>query len=188
MNEVRKCRVCGERKEIAKFEFAGDPSRAIRRRVCHSCRAQAKNIDPERRRASARKYRQLAPHVAVAIDCRKTDRKKGLQGNDLNSEIVRDLFAGVVGCIYCGETKLKMTLDRIDNARAHSRDNVVPCCIRCNYIRGSMPYEAWLVLVPKVKEARERGLFGEWRAVPLRRARQVAKGEVESRTSQLRGN
>jgi hypothetical protein len=55
-----------------------------------------------------------------------------------------------------------MTLDRIDNDKGHTEDNVVPACIRCNYTRRSMPYEAWLVVAKGMREARERGLFGEW--------------------------
>jgi hypothetical protein len=55
-----------------------------------------------------------------------------------------------------------MTLDRIDNKRGHSRANVVPACIRCNYARRDMPYAAWLCLAPGLRVALEQGLFGEW--------------------------
>jgi len=55
-----------------------------------------------------------------------------------------------------------MTLDRIDNDKGHTQDNVVPACIRCNYARRSMPYEAWLVVAKGMREAREQGLFGDW--------------------------
>lgn len=60
-----------------------------------------------------------------------------------------------------------MTLDRIDNTRAHLKDNVVPSCIRCNYIRGSMPYEAWMNIVPSIRQTKELGLFGTWRSRPM---------------------
>jgi hypothetical protein len=55
-----------------------------------------------------------------------------------------------------------MTVDRIDNNKGHLLTNVVPACLRCNLARGDMPYEAWLCLVPGLKEAREKGLFGAW--------------------------
>jgi hypothetical protein len=41
-------------------------------------------------------------------------------------------------------------------------------CIRCNYIRGSMPFAAWTLLVPAIRQAVEQGLFGTWRTKPLR--------------------
>ena len=73
------------------------------------------------------------------------------------------------GCRYCGETVLRISLDRIDNSQPHNKANVVPCCLRCNYLRGSMPYPAWLHIVPSVRGARLLGLFGDWRSQPFNR-------------------
>ena len=45
---------------------------------------------------------------------------------------------GFTECIYCGETDWrKLGLDRINNSKPHTEDNVVPCCRRCNIIRGN---------------------------------------------------
>lgn len=55
-----------------------------------------------------------------------------------------------------------MSLDRIDNLKPHNQNNVNPSCVRCNLTRGDMPYEAWLFISPKIREAREKGLFGDW--------------------------
>lgn len=42
------------------------------------------------------------------------------------------------GCIYCGETDWKkLGCDRIDNLKGHTKDNVVPCCTRCNRLRSN---------------------------------------------------
>lgn len=42
------------------------------------------------------------------------------------------------GCIYCGETDWrKLGCDRIDNKKGHTKDNVVPCCTRCNKLRSN---------------------------------------------------
>ena len=38
-------------------------------------------------------------------------------------------------CIYCGDTE-NVGLDRIDNTKGHTEDNVVPCCYECNVARG----------------------------------------------------
>ena len=44
----------------------------------------------------------------------------------------------------------------------HLQSNVHSACIRCNLARGDMPYAAWLLLVPAMKQAKELGLFKEW--------------------------
>lgn len=95
----------------------------------------------------------------ILEDSRRSDRCYGRQ-NNLSREFVESSIKN--GCIYCGETQLRMTLDRIDNEKGHTRDNVVPSCIRCNYTRRDIPYEAWLVIAPGMRRAREAGLFGGW--------------------------
>ncbi len=95
----------------------------------------------------------------IMVDSRKTDKKAGRQ-NDLTREFVDALIVG--GCAYCGENKLRMTLDRKDNSLGHLQSNVTPACVRCNYLRRDMPYDAWLEIAPAVREAKEKGLFGNW--------------------------
>jgi hypothetical protein len=65
-------------------------------------------------------------------------------------------------CIYCGEDNLPRALDRIDNSKGHTFDNVNSCCSRCNYTRANMPYLAWLIVAKGMRKARELGLFGSW--------------------------
>jgi hypothetical protein len=95
----------------------------------------------------------------VLEDSKKRDKRHGFI-SDLDLSFVQDLLA--LGCQYCGETKLKMTLDRVDNALGHTKANVVPACIRCNYMRRDMPWEAWLKFAETVRTVREQGLFGDW--------------------------
>lgn len=135
---------------------------------CHNKRAMAadkinrkathrKVSDNERQRLNRQDPTKLAQ--TILYDCRASDKKHGREC-DLDKEYIEGLIG--CGCLYCGETKLRITLDRIDNSKGHLRSNVVPACIRCNYARGSMPHEAWLCLMPGLTEAREKGLFGDW--------------------------
>jgi len=146
--------------------------RGYHRRSCKTC---------ENKRAATRKRERLNRRPALKVqlayreqdqrqdpkyraslvtkDSRRSDTRAG-RVNTLDVVAVRELLRSP--CSYCGTTTMKMTLDRVDNSIGHVLSNVVPACIRCNMCRGSMPYEAWLVLVPAVKEAATRGLFGDW--------------------------
>ena len=95
----------------------------------------------------------------ILKDSKQSDRRAG-RSNDLTKEIIEKLISQE--CQYCGETSLKMTLDRRGNSLGHLESNVIPCCIRCNYIRRDMPYEAWILLSPFLRLVRESGLFGSW--------------------------
>lgn len=95
----------------------------------------------------------------ILWDSQRGDKKLGRE-NDLTIDFINETIS--CECGYCGESELKMTLDRKDNSIGHIQENVIPCCVRCNYIRRDMPYEAWICLAPRLKEIRESGLFGTW--------------------------
>ena len=112
-----------------------------------------------------RQVRASKPARFILSDARSSDRKRGFDKNDLDLLFIEELIAG--GCTYCGTISLRISLDRVDNLKPHSKCNVIACCFRCNYLKNSMPHEAWLHLVPAVRSAYEKGLFGEWRSKPF---------------------
>jgi len=155
------CRVCGEYKHSSEF---GRNGKGNLERLCKICKRKSRPIREAlvSSKLAQIKLQRLDPNMIpkfVLTDCRRSDRKKN-RDNDLTLEVVRELLANP--CSYCEETSLRMTLDRKDNSIGHVVHNVVPSCIRCNLARGSMPYEAWLCLVPGVKQALREGLFGHW--------------------------
>jgi len=156
--EKKTCRKCGKNKKITSFE----PTKSgHRRHTCGACQAARKlAANPEKVNARRRRYRRSYPATYIVQDSKQADRRHGRLGNDLTKELVEELIRD--GCQYCGEKNVRMTLDRIDNRMAHTIENVIPACIRCNLLRGSMPYAAWQYLVPHVKLARGKGLFGDW--------------------------
>lgn len=66
-------------------------------------------------------------------------------------------------CYYCESSDIQIVLDRKDSSGGYTKDNVVPCCVRCNLIKSDMPYEAWKRLIPAVKNISKLGLFGSWK-------------------------
>ena len=151
------CRVCKQKRNWDLNAYNSG------RRLCKSCdekkprkRHNGKGVGAAER---SRQWRRNNVASAIVTDSRKSDRKKGRK-NDLSVGRVEEVIAG--GCSYCGEQEIRMTLDRKDNARGHELDNVVAACVRCNYLRRDMPYEAWMAVVPAIRAAKERGLFGSW--------------------------
>ena len=163
----RMCRECGETvlEKLVK-------TRLGRRNLCRVCHnVEQKKWRPENPLSVKRTWKKHHARLSherrtrkniekfIYEDSRRSDKKKGFT-NNLTKEFIKEQIAK--GCSYCGETELRMTLDRIDNDLGHTKKNVVPACIRCNYARRSMPYEAWLCLKPGLRRARKQGLFGDW--------------------------
>lgn len=181
----RICRKCGKEKPIVSFPRN---TRGCRERMCTACRhrqtvdrnpaaAKAKGL----RRSETRRQQRIKDRAgAILVDSKKSDKVRGLTGFDLDREYVESALAD--GCRYCGDTSIMMTLDRVDNDLAHTRSNVVPACMRCNYLRRDMPYEAWLRIVPAVRAAREEGLFGDWGSQPFWRRRKTGCSVEVSRS------
>ena len=164
---MRICKKCGETDSQKLVKRGSD-----HRNLCHGChnanQQKWRTKNPElvkqiwkrnKRRISKERKEGKNLDRYIFEDSRGSDRKKGYK-NDLTREFITKQI--VKGCSYCGETELRMTLDRINNNRGHTEDNVVPACIRCNYIRRDMPYEAWIVVARAMKRARKQNLFGNW--------------------------
>ena len=162
---------CGETDERQFYVRMVNGSKAIKS-ICKLCENKRRWPRQKKRGETYTKYNKAYDHKVsewrrsgvdqdrwIWRDTRGWDRKHGFEP-ELTREEIRELIAS--GCLYCGETNLRMTLDRIDNSKGHCRGNVNPACIRCNYARRAMPYEAWLCLLPGLKEAREKRLFGDW--------------------------
>lgn len=85
------------------------------------------------------------------------DKKRGLETTLTNDELRSIIENGK--CIYCGDT-YNIGLDRIDNSKGHTLDNVVPCCYECNVARGNnFTHEEMLIIgkaIAKIKQNRKK--------------------------------
>lgn len=174
---MKVCRQCRQKKPLDEMAHRRKKGLLVARSVCRTCHADikkaARQADPVGTRArdlQARQRFRYAPekrHLVICQDAKRSDRKRGL-ANDLDHAFVLDLISR--GCHHCGETRILMTLDRIDNDIGHVRANVVPACVRCNFLRRDMPHAAWLVVAQGMRQARVQGLFGDWTGQARRRA------------------
>jgi RNase P subunit RPR2 len=86
----------------------------------------------------------------------RQDKENGIHGNELNAIISLDatiemLLISKMRCAYCREcceliykdvmAPRQWTLDRVNNDRGHSGDNVVLACLACNLQRRTMDAE-----------------------------------------------
>ena len=166
------CNRCHKTEPEVVFNLRQFAGRFYKRHLCTTCFSEYRKeklypsitSDEGRRRQSLRnKIRRKSPELTanhILGDSRRNDKQKG-RDNDLDLDFVRELIKGNI-CSYCGETNIRITLDRIDNNFGHLKTNVLSCCIRCNGIRSNMPFEAWKHIVPKIRSARRQGLFGAW--------------------------
>lgn len=81
-----------------------------------------------------KKYRSTKKGRASNLLCNYNyeDLKKGRGKGDLTTQwIVENIFSKP--CAHCGETDwTKIGCNRIDNTKSHTKDNVEPCCLKCN--------------------------------------------------------
>jgi len=99
---------------------------------------ERKNYQREYRKSSVakkylKKYNKSKNHRYC--DMKRRCKKKGYDIAPF--EDIQHLINSI--CYYCGEAS--QGLDRIDNSVGYTKDNVLPCCGRCNKTRG----EDWTV-------------------------------------------
>jgi hypothetical protein len=157
------CKGCWKVKPITSFPFIhGKTYKKYRRSICYSCEEKRKRKrNPKRKEYIQRKRKRAREDRGETAlkTARRHCRKRGIEC-DLTSLFVARILKQ--GCKYCGEKELLMTLDRIDNTKSYTKDNVNPSCIRCNLARRDMPYKAWEFLLSGLAAAREAGAFGDW--------------------------
>ena len=166
------CKLCGKAWPEVTPYFQNKDGKNYYRPFCKECdnsnrlkyRKQPTSLEANQLNNLKRKQQRKSelPLIRASIIIKsstRVDKKKGRVTN-LPLEQVAALITKP--CTYCGDTSSLSTLDRIDNSKGHTIDNVLPACLRCNITRGAMPYEAWLVVSKGMCLALESGLFKDW--------------------------
>lgn len=105
----------------------------------------------KRRESSNKPYEHRIMRMCGAYKLR--DKKRGLD-NDITRDFMLNLCKKP--CFYCGDTQ-KIGLDRIDNTKGHTKDNVVPCCYDCNCARmNNFSHQEMIILGKTIKEIKQK--------------------------------
>lgn len=151
---MKTCRIC--KKEKPEDEFYENRAKKLDGSTYVSLRTECRLCTDAR----TREYHRDNRDRVIFNNCKKASKSRGIPFS-LTREQIKRLIESP--CRYCGDSRPeKIGLDRVENRVGYVITNVVPCCVRCNTMKRDMPYEAWEFLAPMVKQAFEKGLFGEW--------------------------
>ena len=53
-------------------------------------------------------------------------------------------------CSYCGDDIETIGIDRIDSSKGYEKDNIIPCCGRCNEMKNSATVGDWINHMQKI--------------------------------------
>jgi hypothetical protein len=106
-----------------------------------------KENNPEKIKATQRTYNLKIEGGYRMLVARA--KKKNYQC-DLSLEYFRELSEKP--CAYCGESKLRRGIDRVDNKKGYTKDNSVPCCKLCNFMKKALAVEDFLLHIKKINK------------------------------------
>ena len=74
-------------------------------------------------------------------------RKYDAARKEREFQITQDQYQEIVtnpkGCYLCGDTAVQLGVDRIDNSKGYTVDNIAPCCSPCNTSKGTKTLQEW---------------------------------------------
>jgi hypothetical protein len=77
---------------------------------------------------------------------REESLRSGARKRNLPWELSREQFMSFwqKPCVYCGDAIPAIGLDRIDNTKGYTMDNIVPCCTTCNGMKSYLGLDDFL--------------------------------------------
>lgn len=163
-----KCKKCNIEKHYTKFpKTTRNPNK--RRTTCHSCKYKREQeiMTPEKHKKKresilnwAKKNRYSSRYKSIAcVD------KKRFKSKVLSLDQYKKMASS--NCFYCGIPNCG-GVDRKNSNLGHTIRNCTPCCEKCNFIMGDIPYKAKLELKKGLKNINKKGLLKKWE-IPTKR-------------------
>ncbi len=132
--------------------------------------AAYKKADPARHLKNKRDWFRRHPHVRLAQLARARAKKLGLECTITRDDVfVPDLCPALGIPLFVGDTGLtdnSPTIDRIDNSRGYTPDNIVVVSWRANRIKSNVTVDDLVAVA---------AFYGKWRAAEAKGAEAVAR-------------
>ncbi len=100
--------------------------------------------------ASGNVYRHHPPVIFKYKQGRKTASRRGI-----TFSITLEEYIGLTVddcCFWCSESlpKTRLGLDRLDSKKGYVTGNCVPCCRRCNFMKGTLTVDEFLLRCERI--------------------------------------
>ena len=107
------------------------------------------------------------PHGQADLRVRWTSYRASAKRRGISWELSESQFAviGAGNCHYCGDPAVERQvrdylnggsvfngIDRIDSSGPYAPSNCVPCCSRCNRLKGDLPYDEFISWCRRIAE------------------------------------
>jgi hypothetical protein len=170
---MKTCKTCGEEKPLTDFPASKKQDGSLSYRPhCYSCKYDKEVLAG---RVQDKEYMR-SYYYKNKLDFKLKAYRHRDRVEFKVTETIEQYDAIAVmqsSCYYCGKEKAD-GLDRRDNTKGHSKDNVVPCCEKCNNILGDLPAEAKDLLRDGLKQIYKQGLLEQW-TIPTKRNQRKSK-------------
>ena len=80
---------------------------------------------------------------------KRSAEKRGLEFNLSESDFENNKR---LACEYCGSLLDKARFDRVDNQNGYCKENIVPCCTLCNFLKNDLHKDLFLEQISKIYE------------------------------------
>lgn len=142
-------------KDIREYDEHGN----IIKKLCPCCKQWLTVDNFQKRKQSQDGYASMCKTCSsYKLGCRYSSYRINARSHGRNFDLTLEDFDNITKqpCYYCGEFNGVFQgiafsgVDRIDSSKGYTKDNVVPCCGKCNRMKGDLQQNHWIQHMQKI--------------------------------------
>lgn len=142
-------------KEIRKYDQNGN----LIFKLCPCCNQWLPLTAYQKRKQSIDGYASMCKICSsYKLGCRYSSYRTNANSHGRAFDLTLEDFDDITKqpCYYCGgfngvfQSVPFSGVDRIDSSKGYTKDNVVPCCGKCNRMKGDLPQDKWIQHLQKI--------------------------------------
>lgn len=149
---TKRCSKCKQTKSGKEFAVDRKTKSGLYSRCTLCMREQCNEYDNKnraQRNKSHRKHKRLKrydPEYRLQ-QYQRGAKNRGLQF-DIDIDFINDMWNKP--CTYCGSEIDSIGLDRIDNSKGYTKENLCSCCFNCNQMKSTKDKNEWISHILKI--------------------------------------